>query len=64
MNGRASLFQEAIATLTGPELAELIGCLGRDIDENGITGELLGVCLAEAVHRLKRLETRNRNQES
>jgi hypothetical protein len=40
-------------SLSGPELAELISALGRGMDENGITGELLGVCLVEALERLK-----------
>lgn len=40
-------------SLNGPELAELIGVLRRDCEENGISGELLGVCLEEAVARLK-----------
>lgn len=46
-------FQVAIRSLSGRELADLIGCLGRDCDENGITGELLGLCLEEAVVRLE-----------
>jgi hypothetical protein len=46
-------FQEAIRSLTGAELSVLIGCLSQGVDENGVTGELLGVCLTEAVERLK-----------
>lgn len=46
-------FQGDVRKLDGRELAELIGCLGRDCDENGITGELLGVCLEESVRRLR-----------
>lgn len=46
-------FQKAARSLSGPALAELIGCLGRDCDENGVTGELLGVCLEESVRRLR-----------
>ena len=46
-------FQEAIRSLSGRELADLVGCLGRDCEENGITGELLGLCLHEAVVRLE-----------
>lgn len=56
-------FQAAIRSLTGPELAELIGVLGRDCDENGITGELLGLCLHEAWERLKNPEPRIQNEE-
>ena len=46
-------FQEAIRSLSGRELADLVGCLGRDCEENGITGELLGLCLVDAVRRLR-----------
>lgn len=46
-------FQEAIRSLSGPELADLGGCLGRDCDENGITGELLGLCLVDAMRRAR-----------
>lgn len=46
-------FQAAIRSLSGPELADLAECLGRDMTENGITGELLGLCLEEAVVRLR-----------
>ena len=55
-------FQAAIRSLSGGELAELIGALGRDAEGNSITGELLGLCLAEAVGRLK--EPRIKNQEA
>ena len=46
-------FLADIQGLTGPELADLACCLARDTDVNGITGELLGVCLAEALRRLR-----------
>ena len=54
-------FLADIQDLTGPELAELAGCLARDTDVNGITGELLGVCLAEAVARLKTQDGKTQN---
>lgn len=46
-------FEAAVRSLSGPELADLVGCLGRDMTENGITGELLGLCLVECVRRLR-----------
>jgi hypothetical protein len=45
---------QAIKSLTGAELADLIGSLGRQANENGFSGELLGLCLAEAVERLEK----------
>lgn len=46
-------FEAAVRSLSGPELADLIGCMGRNMTENGITGELLGLCLVECVRRLR-----------
>jgi hypothetical protein len=47
------LFEAAVETLSGPDLAELIGALGREARQNGPVGLLLGVCLSEAVKRLQ-----------
>ncbi len=55
-------FQMTVRSLSGPALAELIGCLGQDCDENGFTGELLGMCLEESVRRLREGK-RPRNRE-
>jgi hypothetical protein len=57
-------FQEAVRSMTGAELSELIGCLAMGADENGITGSLLGVCLAEAVERLREEKAEIRDQGS
>jgi hypothetical protein len=43
---------EAIQSLTDTHLSELIGHLARNLDENSITGALLGACLWESVRRL------------
>lgn len=43
---------EAVRSLSGPHLQELIGYCGREMDENNIHGEVMGVCLEEAVKRL------------
>jgi hypothetical protein len=47
-------FQEAVRSLSGRELAELIGALGRGgAGENDAAGALLGLCLEAAVERLR-----------
>jgi hypothetical protein len=47
-------FQEAVRSLSGRELAELIGALGRGgANENDVAGVLLGLCLEAAVERLR-----------
>lgn len=57
-------FEAAVRSLSGPELADLAGCLGRDMTENGITGELLGLCLVDAMRRLREEKAEIRDQGS
>lgn len=43
-----------VTRLADNQLHALIGHLGRNLDENGETGVLMGECLQEAVDRLKK----------
>jgi hypothetical protein len=51
--------KKRVKRLAGRELQDLIGWLGRNLDENGLTGELMGVCLHEAVARLAKKKRKN-----
>ena len=48
-----SAFEEAVRGMSGPDLAELIAALGHGAEDHRFSGQLLGVCLQDAVARLK-----------
>ena len=46
-------FEDAVRALRGPELAELIVALAPGAKADGVSGELMGICLEQAVARLQ-----------
>lgn len=51
---RGPCLSECVSSLSDESLCRLSGWLGREYDENGDSGKVLGLCLVEQAERFRR----------